>query len=122
MNPQVAYSWQQHAGSAAGYACLFTEEFMTQAFKTASVAGSSLFRASITQVLFPLPELVGRLSGLFEQLLEELQSSHMHKYDLVRNYLQLLIHESLKLAPVPEFHQPATSAAHLNARFLELLD
>jgi AraC-like DNA-binding protein len=95
---------------------------MTPQLRPASIAGSPLFRVGGTPVLFPPPEAVRRLSSLFEEILLEIQSSYAHKYDLLRSYVQLILHESLKLAPVEPFHQPGTSAARLSAQFLELLD
>ncbi len=122
VNPLIPYSWERTAGSETGYACLFTEEFITQQLKTTSVAGSPLFRAGGNPVLFPPPEVVSRLSDLFEHCLVEIQSSYAHKYDLLRNYLQLILHESLKLATDPPLRQIGTAAARLSALFLELLE
>jgi len=121
-NPLLPHSWERTAGRETGFACLFTEEFITQQMKTASVAGSPLFRVGGSPVLFPPPEVVQRLSGIFELLPAELQSSYAHKYDLARTYVQLLLHESLKLAPAAPRYQPGTAAARLSARFLDLLD
>ncbi|WP_210516634.1 helix-turn-helix domain-containing protein [Hymenobacter terricola] len=121
-NPLIPHSWERLSGSATGFACLFTEEFITRQLKTTSVAGSPLFRVGGTPVLFPGPAAVGRFSDLFEQLLAEMQSSYVHKYDMLRNYVQLILHESLKLAPTAPCYQPGTSAARLSALFLELLD
>lgn len=122
VNPLIPYSWKRTAGSETGYACLFTDEFITQQLKTASVAGSPLFRAGGSPVLFPPPEVVSRLNSLFEHCLVEIQSSYVHKYDLLRTYLQLILHESLKLVAQPPLHQPGTSAARLSSLFLELLE
>jgi AraC family transcriptional activator of pobA len=121
-NPLLPYSWERLAGRETGYACLFTEEFITQQLRPASLASSPLFRAGGTPVLFPPPEIVQRLSTLFEQLLAEIASAYVHKYDLLRTYIQLILHESLKLAPVAPAYQPGTSAARLTSLFLDLLD
>lgn len=121
-NPLIPYSWERTAGRETGYACLFTEEFITQQLKTASVASSPLFRVGGTPVLFPPPEVVRRLSGLFEELMAEIQSVYVHKYDLLRNYVQLILHEALKLALAAQPYQPGTSAGRLSALFLDLLE
>lgn len=121
-NPLIPHSWERLGGQPTGYACLFTEEFMTQQLKTTSVAGSPLFRVGGTPVLFLPPAVVGRLRNLFELLLAEMQSSYSHKYDLLRTYIQTIIHESLKLAPAAPPYQPGTSAVRLSTLFLELLD
>lgn len=120
-NPRIPHSWQRLAGSPTGYACLFTEEFVTQSLKTASVASSPLFRVGSTPVLFPPPSAVDRLSGLFEQLLREMSSGYAHKQEVLRNYVQLLLHESLKLVPAVSAYPPGTATARLSARFLDLL-
>jgi AraC family transcriptional activator of pobA len=121
-NPLIPYSWQRLAGRETGYVCMFTEEFITQQLRPASLANSPLFRVGGTPVLFPPPEVVQRLSALFEQLLAEIKSTYVHKYDLLRTYIQLMLHESLKLAPVVPAYQVGTSAARLTALFLDLLD
>jgi len=121
-NPLIPHAWERLVGQPTGYACLFTEEFLSPQLRTGSVAGSALFRAGGSPVLFPPPAVVDRLSSLFELLLAEIQSSYVHKYDLVRTYIQTIIHESLKLAPAPLAYQAGTSSARLSALFLELLD
>lgn len=122
VNPFVPYSWARTAGRETGFACLFTEEFITQELKIASLAGSPLFRAGGNPVLFPPPEAVGRLRRLFEQLLAELQAPYVHQAALARNYVQLLLHEALKLAPAAPYAPAAAAAARLSTLFLELLD
>ncbi|MDB5267128.1 MAG: hypothetical protein JWP58_168 [Hymenobacter sp.] len=122
VNQLIPYSWERTAGSETGYVCLFTEEFITQQLRTSSVAGSPLFRVGGTPVLFPAPEVVGRLSGLFEQILVEMQSSYANRDELLRSYVQIILHESLKITPAAHFYQPGTSAARLTSLFLELLD
>ncbi|OUJ72309.1 helix-turn-helix domain-containing protein [Hymenobacter crusticola] len=121
VNPLIPYSWQRLSGRETGFVCLFTEEFITPHLRTASVAGSPLFRVGGTPVLFPPPEIARLLRALFEQLLAELHSPYAHKYDLMRNYLQIILHESLKIAPAPPCYQPGTSAARLSTLFLDLL-
>lgn len=122
VNPFIPYAWERTAGRETGFACLFTEGFITQELKIASLAGSSLFRVGSNPVLFPPAEVVGRLRHLFEQVLAELHAPYVHQADVVRNYVQLLLHESLKLAPAAPFCPPATSAVRLSTCFLELLD
>ncbi|MVN75233.1 helix-turn-helix domain-containing protein [Hymenobacter sp. HMF4947] len=122
VNPLIPYAWERKAGRETGFSCLFTEEFITQQLKTASVADSPLFRVGGTPVVFPPPEAMPRLNWLFEQLLAEMQSSYANKYDLLRNYVQLLIHEAIRLAPAAAAGSSRTAAVRLSEQFLELLD
>lgn len=121
-NPLIPHSWERQAGNPTGFACLFAEDFITQQLKTASVAGLPLFRVGGTPVLFPPPETVGKIAGIFEAMLAEMQSGYANKYDLLRSYVQIILHEALKLAPAAPFYQPGNSAARLSADFLEMLD
>jgi len=120
-NPRIPHAWQRLAGHPSGYACLFTEEFVASPLQTAAVAGSPLFRVGSMPVLFPPPAAVDRLSGLFEQLLQEMPSAYIHRQEVLRNYVQLLLHESLKLVPAAAAYPPGLAAERLSARFLELL-
>ena len=119
VNPLIPYAWERTAGHETGFACLFTEAFSTPQLRTASVAQSPLFRVGGVPVLFPPPAAVVRIKHLFEQLLAEMSSAYPHKYDVLRNYVQLLLHESLKLLPAAP--TPAGAAARLQAQFLNLL-
>lgn len=117
VNPLIPYAWERTAGRETGFACLFTEAFSMPQLRTASVAQSPLFRVGGVPVLFPPPAAVARFQQLFEQLLAELPSPYPHKYEVLRNYVQLLLHESLKLLPAA----PADAAARLQEQFLDLL-
>ncbi|MBW3374618.1 helix-turn-helix transcriptional regulator [Hymenobacter norwichensis] len=118
VNPLIPYAWERTAGHETGFACLFTEEFSTPQLRTTSLAQSALFRVGSVPVLFPPPAAVARLTHLFEQLLAELPSPYLHKYEVLRNYVQLLLHESMKLLPAV----PVLGAAErLRAQFLDLL-
>ena len=121
-NPLLPYAWEREAGRETGYACVFTEAFISPQLKIASVADSPLFQLGGTPVVFPPPAVVVRLTNLFEQLLAEMQSSYVHRQDAARNYVQLILHESLKLVSTTPGAQPGTSAARLSTRFLNLLD
>jgi AraC family transcriptional activator of pobA len=119
VNPLIPYAWERTAGRETGFACLFTEAFSTPHLRTASVAQSPLFRPGSVPVLFPPPAAIARIRYLFEQLLAELPSAYAHKYEVLRTYVQLLLHESLKLLPAAS---PAPNAAiRLQGQFLDLL-
>lgn len=73
-------------------------------------------------MLFPPPEVVGRLRQTFEHLLTTLHSTYPHKHDLARAYVQVLLHEALQLAPIEVNERPGTAAVRLSRLFLDLLD
>jgi AraC-like DNA-binding protein len=118
-NSMIPYSWGRVCGNETGFVCLFTEGFQ---LKTDGIAGSPLFKPGGNPVLFPDTKTVGFLIGIFEQMLTEIQSTYVSKYELLRSYMQIIIHEALKIAPPDDFYKPGTSAARISSLFLELLD
>ncbi|AMR28238.1 hypothetical protein A0257_14845 [Hymenobacter psoromatis] len=121
VNPRLPYSWEPVGPPYVGYVCLFTEQFITPHLKTAGVAHAPLFRAGAVPVLPLLPEEADRLGRLFEQLLAELDSEYVGRYELASSYLHVILHEPLKRLPTPA-PPPGTAAARLSARFAELLE
>jgi len=121
-NPLIPYAWERKSGSETGFVCLFTEEFINPQLKIASVAGSPLFKVGGQPVLFPAPATVAFLSTIFERFLAEWASDYPHKNDLLRNYVQIILHEALKIAPPDQPYAPGTSAARISTLFLDLLD
>lgn len=122
VNPLVPYSWERTAGRETGFVCLFAKEFMTPQQRTGPAGESPLFKVGINPVLFPTPDRISWLNSLFEQLLTETQSTYVNKYDLMHNYVQLLIHESLKKIPAESACQPGTAANRISSLFTALLN
>lgn len=121
-NPMVPYSWEGSTENVSGYFCLFTEEFINNRMKTESLAASVLFRAGGYPVLYPDEKAVSLLSNIFGQLLSEVQTTYIHKYDLLRSYTQVIIHEALKITPANDFYTQGNSMARISSLFLALLD
>src|SRR5258708_721893 len=121
-NAMIHYSWERVSGSETGFFCLFTEDFINHHLKTESVAGSPLFRVGGNPVLYPDQKTISFLISIFEQMLTEIQSAYINKYELLRSYVQIIIHESLKIAPADRFYKPGTSSARISSLFLELLE
>jgi AraC family transcriptional activator of pobA len=121
-NPMIPYSWEPISGDNAGYFCLFTEEFINHHLKADSLADFPLFKAGGNPVLFPDQNTMKFLSGIFEQMLTEIQSSYVNKYELLRSYVQIIMHEALKIEPADNNFKTGTSSARISNLFLELLE
>lgn len=120
-NPMIPYSWQRVSEKSTYYFCLFTEAFVNNQLKQESPAESSLFRIQGDNVLFPDPSAMKRMTGIFEMMLQEAAGHYRYKQDVLRNYVQLLIHEALKIAPPVDSYTRTTSADRITELFLELL-
>ncbi|BAP32260.1 putative transcriptional regulator [Chryseobacterium sp. StRB126] len=55
-------------------------------------------------------------------MIAEQESDYVYKDELIRNYISLIIHESLKLEPVENFDQNKNAASRLSSVFLEMLE
>ena len=120
-NPMIPYSWQRTSENLRYYFCLFTEEFVNNHLKRESPAESPLFKVQGDHVLFTDDQAMKTLTDIFEMMLKEAKGDYKYKHDVLRNYVQLLIHESLKITPPVNAYVHTTSADRITELFLELL-
>jgi AraC-like DNA-binding protein len=121
-NPMIPYAWEGLSERQMGYFCLFTEEFVNKQLKADSLAESPLFRINDNAVLFPEQQSMNFLAGIFEQMLTEMASSYKNKYELLRSYVQILMHEALKIEPPEHITHTLSSSNRISDLFLELLE
>jgi AraC family transcriptional activator of pobA len=121
-NPMIPYSWERISENVEGYFCIFTEDFVTNQLKTESLSDSPLFKIGGNSVLFPCEKSMLFLTGIFDQMLAEMQSSYINKYDLLRSYVQIIIHEALKIQPPENHFKAGNSSKRIAELFLELLE
>lgn len=121
-NPHIPYSWETLSTTYVGYTCLFSEDFLQLGDRAESILQSPLFKLGGTPVLTITKEQREFLNSIFRKMIEEQESDYAHKDDLIRNYVQLILHESLKLQPAENMEQPTNAASRLTSVFLELLE
>ncbi|MBT1707925.1 helix-turn-helix domain-containing protein [Fulvivirgaceae bacterium PWU5] len=121
-NPNVPYSWETISRSYVGYTCLFSEDFYKPADRTESLQHSPLFRIGGTPIFHISEEKREFLNGIFKNMMVEQTSNYTFKDDLIRNYINLIIHEALKLQPAENFDQVKNAAHRITNVFLELLE
>lgn len=114
----VPSSWESGPGPQEGWFCLFTQAFIDnstlQDFPLFKVGGSSVIFLDKPQLEF--------LSAVLRKMMEEMNSTYVNKYDLLRNYLRIIMHEALKIEPVTTFETNSGAAARITSQFLELLE
>lgn len=121
-NPHIPYSVEVHDDRLTGYACLFTEAFMKENDRSESLQQSPLFKVGGTPIFQLSPDQVTYAKGIFQKILAEQESEYLYKGDLIRTYLQLLIHEALRMQPTESFVQHKNASSRITALFLELLE
>jgi AraC-like DNA-binding protein len=120
-NPHIPYSWETITTSYVGYTCLFSEEFL-KSDRSESLQHSPLFKIGGTPILKITEQQRDFLNTLFKKMIEEQQTEYTYKDDLIRNYINLIIHEALKLTPSENFDQHRNASSRLTSVFLELLE
>ena len=121
-NPHIPYSWETLSTTYVGYTCLFSEAFLKQAERSESLHQSPFFKIGGTPVLNISEEQRLFLNTLFQKMIEEQKSDYLYKDELIRNYINLMIHEAMKLQPSENYHQNKNAAARITSVFLELLE
>ncbi|MEA5260983.1 helix-turn-helix domain-containing protein [Arcicella aquatica] len=121
-NPHIPYSWETISTQYIGYTCLFSEEFLKQSERSESLSQSPFFKIGGTPVLKISEEQRLFLNTIFQKMIDEQQSNYAYKDELIRNYINLVIHEALKLQPSENYHQHKNGTSRVTSVFLELLE
>lgn len=121
-NPHIPYSWETISTTYVGYTILFSEEFFKNSERSESLQQSSFFKIGGTPVLKITEEQKTFLNTLFQKMISEQESNYVFKDELIRNYISLIIHESLKMEPSENYEQNKNASSRLTSVFLELLE
>ena len=121
-NPHIPYSWETLSTSYVGYTCLFSEEFLKVSERSESLQQSPLFKIGGTPILSITDQQREFLNTIFRKMIDEQQSDYAYKDDLMRNYINLIIHEALKLQPSENYDQHKNASSRITSVFLELLE
>lgn len=121
-NPHIPYSWETLSTTYVGYTCLFSENFLKVSDRTESLLQSPLFKIGGTPILKITEEQRQFLNTIFLKMIDEQKTDYAYKDDLMRNYINLIIHEALKMQPSENYDQHKNAASRLTSVFLELLE
>lgn len=120
--PNIPFTIESFSHERGGYSCIFTEQFIKQLDRSESLLQSPLFKASSTPVFHLNEAQETKIRGLYESMMAEQDDDYMYRDDVVRNYLQLLLHEGLRLQPSSHDLQFTNASLRITNQFLELLE
>jgi AraC-like DNA-binding protein len=121
-NPHIPYSWETISTTYVGYTCLFSEEFFKASDRSESLQHSPLFKIGGTPVIKITEQQREFLSTIFRKMIDEQKTDYTYKDDLIRNYINLIIHEAMKLQPSENYQQHNNGLSRLTSVFFELLE
>ena len=121
-NPHIPYSWETISTTYVGYTVLFSEDFLKIPDRNESFQQSPLFKIGGTPILKITDNQREFLNGIFRKMIDEQQTDYAYKDDLIRNYINLIIHEALKLQPSENYDKHKNAASRITSVFLELLE
>jgi len=121
-NSRVPYATEILSEKHTGYSCVFTENFIKPVERLESLQQSPLFKVSGTPAFKLDAQQQTRLTGIFETMIANDATDYLYKDDLMRNYIQLIIHEALQLRPDEFFMQFNKASLRITTKFMEMLE
>src|SRR3954464_2467682 len=121
-NPNIPYCCEPVSSKFSGYTCLFTEEFLKLGDRSESLLQSPLFKIDGTPILTLDEEQKDFIIRVFKRMLAEQANDYAFKDELIRNYINLIIHEAVKMQPSEIPLKKTNAAERITAVFLELLE
>ena len=121
-NPLVPYSFETEDDERRGYWCVFTEEFFRTKERNESLQESPLFRVGGDNVYYPDEAQLATFRHLFDRMIAEVNADYVHKYDMVRSYINLIIHEAMKMQPAMNAARHRNASERIASLFIELLE
>lgn len=120
--PLVPYAWEGTSPEQKGWYCLFTDTFLQPSEKNETLQDSPLFRPGEMPFFFLDRQQQKEMAAIFLKMMEEMASDYLHKFDLLRNYLHLVIHTAMKMQPAVPSEINITASYRITHQFLELLE
>ncbi|WDF45344.1 helix-turn-helix domain-containing protein [Chryseobacterium sp. KACC 21268] len=119
-NPQIPYNWEQIGNEQNGFSCVFTERFFHH---FGNPKDYSVFQPESYPIIELTDIQAAWANKLFDEMLTEWTSEHLHKYDKMRIMVFELLYNAEKLQPIKPNSQLYNNASQkITTQFLELLE
>ena len=120
--PKIPYHWLPQDMDQKGYFCLFTDEFMVQTKSGVILDDLPIFRPGGCPLFQLSDDEADELERYFKKMHEEMSSSYLYKYDLIRNIVMEVIHYGQKLQPITSYNTSHNASERVSSLFAELLE
>lgn len=120
--PKIPYHYVPMDEKQAGTFCVFTDAFMVKNKSGLVLDELPIFKAGAFPIFEITDEQANEIAFIFKKMEQEITSDYEFKYDLIRNYVQELIHYGQKLQPALEVQNTPNAASRITSLFVELLE
>ncbi|MGH1516953.1 AraC family transcriptional regulator [Chryseobacterium sp. JK1] len=122
INPKMECIWHPLSKNNLVYYCSFNREFIEFSLKNHRLTPSPFLEIGNSRVFDVSEEQISYLQAIFDHMHREIQSDYVKKYDVLRNYIEIILHETLKINPQPQPLKWSNSAERICASFHNLLE
>lgn len=120
-HPQIPYSYHTVEQGTTGFFCVFKDEFYQENFRL-NLGDLPLFAPGVPPVYSLNEEQAIEVESIFRRMYQEIDTSYIYKYELIRSYLNQLLFMAMKLNPDHTHLQHADAGTRITARFTEMLE
>ena len=120
-SPFTSYGYEGLSEERSGYWCIFRDEFFKPSERTKLLQESPLFKIGSENIFQLDPQKTIEISQIFDLIIKDLNSDYKHKLDEIKTYVNLLVHQAMKLNPYSGEPETASTSRIPNL-FLELLE
>lgn len=122
LHPLLPYSFLPEDKERSGYWAIYTESFMNRHTFEERASQQRLFDIESPAVFFPDEKDLAHISFLFQQVVSDYNSDYSFKYETIRSYINLLIHQGLKMEPMISAKPIQNAAYRITGHFLNILE
>jgi AraC family transcriptional activator of pobA len=121
-NRNVPYSWETFSENQSGYFCLFNDEFLNGMNHTKIFMDSPVSKIDTIPVFFITEQQERYLLDIYQKMSVEVESSYIYKYELIKNYVNLIIHEAVKMQSSQVRDSHINGSGRIASYFVELMN
>jgi len=119
-NPFIPYKWEHLEEIHDGYYVVFNHHFFRH---FGSISHYDVFQPNGTHVFELSDEQTASVIGIYERIVQEIESDYIHKYDSIRTMVYELLHFAMKTQPSTRIaQQPINASQRIFWLFQELLE
>ncbi len=118
VNPKVPHSIVRRVNRTSGYACIFTEHFINNR----ALQDSPLFSIGDNPVIMLNEEQALFMTGIYKKMVSIYTGEYPYKADLIRNCIELIIHEALRIQPSQNALPIRNAATRIYHLFVDQLE